>query len=98
MESAFGVEGRCFGRRNAGWPPGAVLPTVDMAGELPRGPAFFVDIGRRDQLFQQPDLVIGIQNREVGLQPHQFGMAAQYLGRQRVERAHPGHPLRRIAQ
>ena len=55
----------------------AVLPAVDDPGKLPRGPAFVIDPGGLHELFEQPQLVVGVQNREVRFQPHQFGMAAQ---------------------
>ncbi len=75
--------------------PCAVLPTVDQARKLARGPTLFVDIGRCDHLFQQAYLVVGIENGEVGLEPHQFRMAAQDLHRKRMEGAHPRQPFDR---
>ena len=55
----------------------AVLPAVDQAGKQPRRPALFINVGRRNQLFQQAQLIIRVQNGEIRLQPHQFGMPAQ---------------------
>ena len=46
--------------------PCTVFPIVDHTGQQPRGPAFFVDIVGHDQLLQQPDLVVCIENGEVG--------------------------------
>ena len=92
------VEGRSLGRGHTIRRQRAVLPAVDDPGQKPRGPALFVDIGRRNQLFQQAQLVVGVQNGEVRLQPHQFRMPPQDLHRQRVERAHPRHALGHIAQ
>ena len=70
------VVGRRFRRWHLFRRPGAVLPGVDQPGQLARGPAFFVDVGGGYQLLEQTDLVVGIQNREVRLQPRQLGVAA----------------------
>ena len=59
------------------------------------GQRFSSMFGVSDQLLQQADLVVGVEDGEGRLQADQFGMAAQDLGRQRVEGAHPGHPLGR---
>ena len=80
-----------------------VLPAVDHPGQLPGGPPLFVDVFRRDQLLKQPQLVVGVQNGETGLQMQvaradQFGMAAQDLDRNAVKCAEPRHPLDRVAQ
>ena len=76
----------------------AVFPVVDNIGQHPRGPALVVDARRRDELFQQADLVVGIQNGEVGFQPHQLRMTAQELDADRVEGAKPGHALGGLAE
>ena len=60
---------------------------------MARRPALFVNALGLDDLFHQPQLVIGIDNGEGGFQPYQFGMAAQDLGRDRVEGSHPRHAL-----
>ncbi len=73
--------------------PGAVLPAVDQAREHPGGPALVVDVLGADQLLEQAQLVVGVEDGEVRLQPHQLGMAAQQLDADRVEGAQPGHPL-----
>jgi hypothetical protein len=62
------VEGPGIGDRDLVGRQRAVLPAVDDRGELPRGPAFFVDLGGDDQLFHQPDLVVGVEDGEVRLQ------------------------------
>src|SRR3546814_2859360 len=67
-----------------------VLPLVDEAGELAGGPALFVDALRLDKLLHQAKLVVRVEDGEVGLQPHQFGMAAQHLRGDGVESAQPG--------
>jgi len=87
------VVGRRFRRWHLFRRPGAVLPGVDQPGQLARGPAFFVDVGGGYQLLEQTDLVVGIQNREVRLQPRQLGVAAQDLDADRMEGAQPGHPF-----
>ena len=48
--------------------PAAILPAVDEAGQLTGGPAFLVYVGGRDELLQEPELVVGIEDGEVGLQ------------------------------
>jgi hypothetical protein len=71
----------------------AVLPAVDMGGKLAGGPALFVDAFGLDELFQQADLVVGVEDGEVGLQAHQLGVAAQDFYADGVEGAKPGHAL-----
>ncbi len=65
---------------NAGGLEPAVLPTVDEMAQPARRPALVVDILGLQDLLQQPDLVIGIEDGEAGLQSHEFGMATQDLG------------------
>jgi hypothetical protein len=87
------VEGRGVA---GGHPPGrqgAVLPAVDQAREQARRPALLVDVLGADQLAQQPHLVVGVEDREVRLEPDQLGMAAQDLDAERMEGAEPGHAL-----
>ena len=83
-------------RRNGFGAKAAVLPAVDEAGQHAARPALLIEIGRLDDLLQQPDLVIHVENGEVALQADQFGVAAQDPGRDRVERAEPGHALGHI--
>ena len=87
----FGFSGIEVGRSQP-----LVLPTVDQSGERTGGPAFFVKIGGRDELFEQAELVVGVEDGEVRLQADQFGVAAQHLGADRVEGAEPGHPLHHV--
>ena len=75
----------------------AVLPAVDHRGEQPRRPALLVDVGRADDLLHQPDLVVGVENREIVLEPHEFRVTAQDFRADRVKRAEPGHALDRLA-
>ncbi len=72
-----------------------VLPAVDEGGELARRPALLVDLLGRDDLLEQPDLVVGAEDGEIRAQPDQLGMAAQDLGADRMEGAEPGHALAR---
>ena len=46
-----------------------------------------------EQLLHQPDLVVGVEDGEVGLQPDQLGVAAQDLHADRMEGAEPRHAL-----
>ena len=93
---AVGEGGGLAGRHLLGRQP-AVFPAVDQAGEHARRPAFLVDALGLQNLLQQPDLIIDVQNGEVGLEPDQFGVAAQNLHADRMERAEPGHALDHLA-
>ncbi len=74
-------------------PKPAVLPAVDQRRQRARRPALLVDVLRLDQLLHQPQLVVGIQDGEIGFQPRQLGMAPQHLGADGMEGAEPLHPL-----
>ena len=56
----------------------AVLPAIDQPGELAAGELFLVDILGFDDLLQQPDLIVGVENGETGLEPDQFRVRAQH--------------------
>ena len=87
------VEGAGLG---GGHPVGrqrAVLPAVDEAREHAGRPALLVDVLGLDELLEEPQLVVHVEDGEVRFQAGQFGMAAQELGRERVEGAEPGHAL-----
>ena len=71
----------------------AVLPAVDHGREQPCGPALLVDILGLEQLLEQPDLVVGVEHGEGGLEIDELGMPAQDLDPDGVERAEPGHAL-----
>ena len=71
----------------------AVFPAVDGGCQLPGRPALGVDATRLDQLLQQPDLIVGVQNREIGLQTGQFRVPAQDFDAYRMKCAEPGHTL-----
>ena len=88
-------EGSGLAGRNAGGFEPAVLPAVDEMAQAACRPALVVDVCGLEDLLQQADLIVGIQDRESGLQPHEFGMSAQDLGRDGVECPEPGHTLAR---
>ncbi len=75
----------------------AIFPAVDHRGEHPRRPAFFVQSGGLNDLFEQPKLVVGVENREIRLQSDHFGVAAQDLRTDGMESAEPRHSLGRAA-
>jgi hypothetical protein len=77
--------------------PATVLPAVDIAGERPRRPPLLVDVGGGNELLQEPKLIVGVEDGEVGLETGQLRVAPKHLGADGVEGAEPGHPLHRIA-
>src|SRR3546814_8413335 len=68
-----------------------VLPLIDQPGELAGGEALFVEIGGGDELLQQAKLIVGVEDREIAVEPDQLGVAAEHLRADRVEGAEPGH-------
>ena len=94
---AVGV-GLVLGCIEIGWAEAAVLPAVDQPGQLARGPALIVKLGLGDQLLQQAQLIVGVDDGVIVLQPDELGMAAQHLGADRVEGAEPRQALGRRAQ
>ena len=77
--------------------PAAVLPAVDQAGELARGPALLVEVGGLDQLLEDAQLIVGVEDGEIGLEADQLGMAAQHARGDRMEGAEPRHAFERAA-
>ena len=75
----------------------AVLPAIDQTGQLAGRPAFFIQILVLDKLFQQAQLIIGIDDGVIALQANDLGMPAQHPCTDRVEGAEPGHAFYRIA-
>ncbi len=65
------------------------------AEQHPRRPAPLVDIGGGDDLLHQAQLVVGVEDGEVGLEPDRLGMAAQDARGDRMEGAEPHAPRRR---
>ena len=76
----------------------AVLPAIDQAGEVARGPALGVEVLGLDDLLAQAHLVVGVEDREGRLEADQFGMPPQDLRRDRVEGAEPAQALARLAE
>ena len=74
----------------------AVFPAIDDDGEPATGPAFDVEIGRLDHLLGEPRLIVGVENGEIGFEPHELRMAAQDLRADGVEGAEPFHALDRF--
>ena len=69
----------------------AVLPAVDQGSQLPRRPAVLVQPLALDHLLDEADLIVGVEDRETGLEADQLGMAAHDLHADGVERAEPRH-------
>ena len=86
--AAVGEAGRLVGRRVLGI-EAAVLPAVDQRRQRARRPALVVDVLGLQDLLEQAQLVVGVEDGEIRLQADQFGVAAQHLGADRVERAEP---------
>ena len=70
---------------------------VDQAGQRLGRPALGVDVLGLKHLLDQAFLIVGVEDGVVRLQAHQFGMAAQDLGGDGVERAQPAQPFGRGA-
>ena len=90
-------EGGGFARRHLLGGEAAILPAVDQRGQNARRPALLVDILGFEELLEQPDLIVDVEDGEVGLEPHQLGVAAQNPHPDRVERAEPRHALDDVA-
>ena len=97
LRAAAGGEGFGFAGVDLLRRPAAIFPAVDQAGELARRPALLVEVGGLDQLLEHAQLVVGVENGEVGVETDQLGMAAKHLRGDRVEGAEPRHPLERSA-
>ena len=83
-----GLPARHFVGREA-----AVLPAVDQGGQLARRPAVLVQPLALDHLLDEADLVVGVEDGEARLEPHQLGVTAQDLDADGMEGAEPGHAL-----
>ena len=93
-----GGEPCSFARRHALRIDAPVLPSVDEVRERSRRPALVVKMFRLQELLEQAQLVVGIEDGEIGPQAHKLGMHAQNLGADRVERAEPRHRLLRTGE
>ncbi len=74
----------------------AVLPAFDHAVDDARRPFLVVDVLGLQQLLDQPDLVVLVEDREIGLEAHMLGVPAQDARGECVEGAQP-HRLDRVA-
>ena len=70
-----------------------VLPSVDQARQHARRPAFLVDVLGFEQLPEQADLIVGIENREVGLESDELGVPAHNFRADGMKCAEPRHSL-----
>ena len=75
----------------------AVLAALDDRQQGARRPAPRVEVRGLDHLLQQTQLVVGIEDGEVGLQPDQLGVAAQQARAERMEGAEP-QPLEAVPE
>ena len=74
----------------------AILPALDAREDHPRRPALVVDALGRSDLLHQAQLVVGVEDGEIGLQADHLGMAAQDAGGDGMEGAEP-EPLGGLA-
>ena len=79
----------CFGGGHLLRAPALVLPALDHGVQHPRRPALGIDIGGFEMLLEQAELIVRIEDREVGFQADKLGMAAQDARGERMERAEP---------
>ena len=89
---AVGEHGGFAGRHLLGR-EAAVLPAVDQHRQHARRPALLVDVLGFEQLLEQPDLVVDVENGEIGFEPDHLGVPAQDLDADGMERAEPRHAL-----
>jgi hypothetical protein len=89
---AVGEHGGFAGRHLLGG-EAAILPAVDQHGQNAPRPALLVDVLGFEQLLEQPDLVVDVQNGEVGFEPDHLGMPAQDFYADGMEGAEPRHAL-----
>ena len=79
----------CLGKPHFFWRQTTVFPPRNHTAKHPRWPAFRINIFGFHQLFQQSDLIIGIENGKIRPQTHKIGMAAQHFRSKRMKRAKP---------
>jgi hypothetical protein len=84
-----------FGAQLVGGEP-AILPALDRRIHEARRPFLVVDVFGLQQLLHETDLVVLVEDREIGLEADKFGMAAQDARGKRMEGAEP-HGACRIA-
>ena len=76
-------------RRDLGGPKAPVLPALDRRQHGARRPLLVVDSLGGQDLLHEPQLVVGVDDGEVGAEPGPLGMRPQHPRRQRVEGAEP---------
>ena len=82
-----------LGRRQLVRSPAAVLPVIDQAGQHLGRPSLGIDVFGFQHLFQEPFLIVCVEDGVVRLQPDQLGMTTKDLGRHGMERAQPAQPF-----
>ena len=78
-----------IGGRNLVGAETAILPALNLSEQKARRPAPLVDVLRLQDLLQQPDLVIGVEDREARLEPDRLGVPAQNARGDRMKGAEP---------
>ncbi len=78
-----------IGGRNLLGAETAILPALNLREQQAGGPAPLVDVLRLQDLLQQPDLVIGVEDREARLEPDRLGVPAQNARGDRMKGAEP---------
>ena len=68
-------------RAEPGWIETAVFPCVDLARQRAGRPTLVVDVGRFQDLLDQPDLIVRIEDGKIRLEADQFGVPPQILAR-----------------
>src|SRR5260221_11703125 len=74
-EDAAAGEVAALGRRDLVGGEAAILPALDDGAERARRPALLVDALGGEELLQEADLVVGVEDGEVRLEPDPPGMA-----------------------
>ncbi len=93
-----------LGRRDLVGDEAAILPALERTEQKARRAVALVDPFGLGDLLHQAELIVGVENGEVGLQPHRFGVTPQQPRRDRMEGAEPqslgrggDHPLQTLA-
>ncbi len=91
VELARATEGEVadLALRHGGRRQAAVLQAADDREQDPGRPAARVEIRGLDHLLQEPELIVGVEDREVGLEADQLGVTAEQPGAERMEGAEP---------
>ena len=84
-------ESTCFTHGDFVGGQAPIFPAIDEGGEGAGGPALFVNVLGLDHLLHQADLVVRIEDCEIGTQADQFGVAAENFGADGVKGAKPRH-------